>query len=67
MHPLIFDTEKIELFKRLIFDKYDQIENNRRYRIISICSNSYKDGENVNSNYHIITPNYFQINNKSKL
>lgn len=29
--------------------------------------NSYKDGEKVNSNYHIITPNYFQINNNSKL
>ena len=67
MHPLIFDTEKIELFKRLILDKYDQIENNSIYRIISICSNSYKDGENVNSNYHIITPNNFQINNRSKL
>lgn len=69
MYTLIFDTETSGLPKRLGWDRYHpyhQTENYNGCRIVSICWNLYKDEEKVNSNYHIIKPNDFQIDNKSK-
>jgi len=69
MYSFIFDTETSGLPKRIGYDKYHPYkitENYNSSRIVSICWNLYNKEEQVNSNYHIIKPVDFQINNKSK-
>ena len=69
MKVLVFDTETTGLpSKPKGFDKYysyTKLDSYKNSRIVSICWNTYENNSLVNSQYHIIKPSNFEIDNKS--
>ena len=69
MKILVFDTETTGLpSKPKGFDKYysyNKLEHYKNSRIVSICWNTYENNNLVNSQYHIIKPGDFEIDNGS--
>ena len=68
MKVLVFDTETTGLPSRKGYDNYFPYTETSHYdtsRIVSICWNTYENNSLVNSQYHIIKPSNFEIDNKS--
>tara|TARA_B110001454_G_scaffold185185_1_gene181261 strand:+ start:2133 stop:2738 length:606 start_codon:yes stop_codon:yes gene_type:complete len=69
MKVLVFDTETTGLPSRRGYDKYFPYTELNHYdnsRIISICWKLYEDQKLISSNYDIIKPDTFEIDNNSK-
>ena len=69
MKVLVFDTETSGLPTRRGYDKYFSYTESKHYdtcRIVSICWKLYEDENLVSSQYFIIKPNNFEIDNTSK-
>tara|TARA_B100001123_G_C15315058_1_gene1025831 strand:+ start:1150 stop:1749 length:600 start_codon:yes stop_codon:yes gene_type:complete len=68
MKVLVFDTETTGLPSKKGFDQYYPYTESHIYdssRIVSICWNLYENGNLMNSEYHIVRPNDFEIDNSS--